>query len=352
MSRRANVAIVVMVTAASLYLSGCGLFGKDNEKLDPPKSVSYLKDGEKLDESKDKTAAAPESQESITTTLYLIDSNGYVVAQQLSLPKTQSVAKQALQYLVEDGPVAGMLPNGFRAVLPADTQVDLDVKDGKAIADFSEEFLSYKPEDEKRILESVTWTLTQFDSINKVEIRVNGEKLKEMPVNGTPIHPEGVSRTNGINADGIAIADITNSHPVTVYYMAQKENGYYYVPVTRRVSNTERDDVTAVVKQLIQGPGSHSQLVTGFLGDVKLLNDPVIEKGKVTLDFNEAVLGSVGKNVISEGVLNALVLSLTEQPDIQSVAITVNGKSELVKESGEPLTEPVTRPVKINAGSF
>ncbi|CAM5253274.1 Ribonuclease PH [Bacillus safensis subsp. safensis] len=32
-------------------------------------------------------------------------------------------------------------------------------------------------------MQSVTWTLTQFDSIAKVKLKMNGHELKEMPVN-------------------------------------------------------------------------------------------------------------------------------------------------------------------------
>ena len=49
---------------------------------------------------------------------------------------------------------------------------------------------------------------------------------------------------------------------------------------------------------------------------------------------------------ISEHVINTLVLSLTEQPGIEGVAVTVNGKADLVDEEGKKLTEPVTRPEK------
>ncbi|MGD6840770.1 GerMN domain-containing protein, partial [Bacillus thuringiensis] len=130
-----------------------------------------------------------------------------------------SVAKQAIEYLVKNGPVENVLPNGFRAVLPADTQVTVDIKEGTAIADFSPEFNNYQPEDEQRILQSVTWTLTQFDSVEKVELRVNGYPLTEMPVNGTPIDEKGLTRKVGINVDTSGVVDPTSTKPLTVYYV-------------------------------------------------------------------------------------------------------------------------------------
>jgi germination protein M len=344
----------------TMLLSGCGLFGEDKavKEIDPPQDVTYLEDGEAIQPSKEgeKQTSAKEGEKATATVkreLYLIDKNGFVVPQTLELPKTDAVAKQALEYLVEDGPVSEILPNGFRAVLPADTRV-LGVKlekDGTIIADFSPEFSNYRKEDEKKILQAITWTLTQFDKVKKVKIRINGHDQSVMPVNGTPIQ-DGVSRADGINIDTSGVVDITNTHPVTVYFLAQEDEQTYYVPVTRRVSNKEEDHVVAIVNELIKGPSYTSGLLSDFQADVKLLDKPKYENGKVTLNFNEGIYGSKEKNVISQHVLNSLVLSLTEQEGIESVAITVNGKANLVKEDGTSLAEPVTRPENVNTGSF
>ena len=64
---------------------------------------------------------------------------------------------------------------GTRAVLPAGTEVEVNITEsGTAIVDFSNEFATYAPEDEQGILEAITWTLTQFDTINDVVIWING----------------------------------------------------------------------------------------------------------------------------------------------------------------------------------
>lgn len=359
MVKRTYVAATAIILASSIFSAGCGLIGKNKEKVDPPTEVSHLKEGEELDtsletETEKETAGKEEAAETMMTDLYLIDRNDLVVSQTLSLPKTNSRAKQALEYLVAEGPVTDMLPNGFRTVLPAGTDIDVDIKDGKAVVDFSEEFTKYQAKDEQKILQAVTWTLTQFESVDSVELRVNGHQLKEMPVNGTPISKEGLSRADGINNEQMDVADITNSRPLTLYYLAQAAEDYYYVPVTKRVSNKNSDDLAAVVNELIEGPAMQTALLSGLglIDDVKLLDAPKVKDKNVTLNFNEAVLGSGEEKVIADEVLQSLVLSLTEQQGIESVSIMVNGKAELVNEKGEALTAPVTRPEKINAGSF
>ena len=175
--------------------------------------------------------------------------------------------------------------------------------------------------------------------------------LKKMPVSGTPID-DNLSRASGINIDTADALDITNTRPVTVYYIGGEEGSYYYVPVTRRVSNQVKDNITAVVDELVKGPSYSSNLVTDFVSGVKLLEAPKVENEKVTLNFNESIYGSFKEKVVSQHLLDALVLSITEQQGIKEVVVEVKGKPELVKEDGKKLTAPVTRPEKVNTGSF
>ncbi|MFT4416528.1 GerMN domain-containing protein [Fredinandcohnia humi] len=346
--------LAATVITSSVLLSGCGLFSvqEEVEQMDPPQEEAVEQTETTGEEQA--TTGNTDTEEATTETvkrdLFLIDENGLVVPYSVDLPKADGAARQVLEYLVAGGPVTEMLPDGFRAVIPQDTQVDVNMKDDTIIADFSKEFETYNAEDEAKILQAITWTLTQFENVKNVEIRVNGHILEEMPVNGTPI-PEDLSRADGINLDNGDIVDITNSRPVTLYFYVQNDEIEYYVPVTKRIENTEKDKVTAVVNALIDGPGFKTKLLSEFHPDVELLGS-TIDDGKVTLDFNEAIFGSFNEKMISKNVLNTLVLSLTEQPDIKSVAITVDGNADILSEDGKPLSEPVTRPANVNTGSF
>ncbi|MEH6948002.1 GerMN domain-containing protein [Bacillus sp. JJ634] len=358
MSKIRKITVVTTLLASSVWLAGCGLFGGEEKKqIDPPTDVSLVDEQPALEETNGNSQSGEGKEEAVKNTikreLYLIDKDGYVVPQTIELPKSEGAAKQALEYLVEKGPVTDMLPNGFRAVLPADTQVDVDIKDGVAIADFSKEFKNYQKEDELKILQAITWTLTQFESIEKVQLRLNGEELTEMPVGGTPIHEE-LSRASGINLDTSDVVDITNTKALTVYYVGGEPGNYYYVPVTRRVSENTEDNITAAITELAKGPAMSSKLQTEFVPDIALVDKPVLEDGKVTLNFNESILNSFKEKEkkVSQSLLNALVLSLTEQKGIESVEIQVNGKADVVNEEGKKLSEPVVRPDQVNTGSF
>lgn len=122
---------------------------------------------------------------------------------------------------------------------------------------------------------------------------MNGKNLETMPVNGTPIG-EGVSRADGINFDDEQVADVTNTKPVILYFLAQSNKQMYYVPVTRRVAEGTENEVATVVKELLNGP-SKSSLANDFNADVKLVSEPKLQDGKVTLNFNENIYANKEK---------------------------------------------------------
>lgn len=349
--------ILVILLSAAVLLSGCGLFsGGGKEDIDPPQDVTYEDDinkdedatGERNEDGNDQLG---ENTKTIQTQLYLIDKNGYVVPRTFALPFTESVAKQALEYLVQGGPITNLIPNDFRAVLPEGTEVSVDIQNGVATVDFSNEFAEYAPEDESRILESVLWTLSQFDSIKTVKLQMNGHPLSEMPVNGTPIHGD-LTKNIGINSDLTGVVDITNTRPLTIYYIAQTDEESYFVPVTKRVPIKDGNLAKAVVQELVKGPDLQSPLFTALMYDVELLEDPEVKDGVVTLNFNENIFSSFDKKMISDQVLHSIVLSLTELDGIEAVSIQVRGETDIVNQEGETLSESVSRPKQLNTGSY
>lgn len=337
----------------SLMLAGCSSTKEMLKEMDTPQ-INYIDEGEELDSSNDENQQESPDTDAVETVereLYLISSDGMVVPQTFQLPKTEGVLRQSLEYLVEGGPISNMLPSGFRAVLPAGTEIDVNLKeDGTAIVDFSEEFKNYQAEDELKILQAITWTLTQFDNVNQVRIQINGYDQETMPVNDTPIG-NGFSRNNGINIEADGVVDIVNSKGVTLYFLAQNGDNTYYVPVTRRINDTN-NVLQAVVTELLKGPSPNSNLLTDFREEVELLEQPSYENGIVTLNFNEAILSQLQGTAISDDVINMLALSLTEQQGVEKVAIKVNGESNVLKASGELLAEPVSRPTLVNVGKF
>ncbi|GAB3797093.1 GerMN domain-containing protein [Virgibacillus kimchii] len=319
------------------------------EEMDPPQdaeAVDHL-DGvvtEENEETDDNMTENGVDAEKTPRELYLIDANGLVAAQTVELPTPESneVASQVLEHLVKGGPITPMLPNGFQAVLPEGTEV-LGVnlqEDGTMVVDLSDEFAGYEAEDEVKILESVTHTLTQFENVHQVQLRMNGHPLREMPVNGTPIG-QGYSRGKGINVMDTDL-NIMNSQAVTMYYPAEHNENRYYVPVTQYVKDEYENKYSSIVQGLLKGPGLQSNVIHVFNAETTLTSEPVLEDGVLELTFSEEILQDQEQSIISDEVVETIVRTLTEHQEIEAINVNVENVEQLVNENGEVYNEPVT----------
>ncbi|WP_289891477.1 GerMN domain-containing protein [Virgibacillus pantothenticus] len=337
--------LIVGAVSLVILLSGCFQGEQSlNEKMDPPQNAEPVdKQGETKD-GKQAEGEAEEQTDTVARELYLLDANGMVASQTLELPTTDShtVAQQVVEYLVQDGPVSQMLPNGFQAVLPAGTEV-LGVnlqEDGTIVVDLSKEFSNYEAENERKILEAVTYSLTQFENVDQVQLQIEGKALQEMPVDGTPIG-KGFSRANGINISDTGANDLVDSKTVTMFYPAEHNDNTYYVPVTQYVEQ-EEDELMAIVNALIDGPGVEQNVMQVFNPKATLTSEPSVKGSVLHLQFNEEILKDADKAVISDHVMESLVRTMTGIKGIESVQVGIDNVEQVVNEEGEAYTEPVT----------
>jgi germination protein M len=351
MQRIGKMTAVLGVSA--ILLSGCGLFGPEKEvsSIDaPPQSEVAVEVPETTEATGEGSLeqAEPVLQGTADRTVYLQDAHGYVVPVSLELPKSEGPAKQALTYMVKGGPVEELLQGGFSAVLPQGTEVKgLLIKNGVATVDFSKEFKTYEEKDEKRILNAITRTLTEFGNVKTVQIWVNGTPLKEMPVASTPITQ--LDRDLGVNLELADGAIPGNTSTVTIYFQGQLDDARtYFVPVTRLIPATQ-DVAKATVEELIKGPKQDSQLFSSVLRTTQVL-DVKQEKDLVTVNLSSDILKYDQGKDASPDALNSLVLSLTESTGAKQVQLLVEGKP-LTSEDHD-FSKPVARPVQVNAISF
>lgn len=335
--------LFLLIISLSVLLTGCFSGKNSMEELDPPKDAETVENKADMTEENEEEA---EATETVPRNLYLIDTNGMVASQTIELPnpETMEVAKQALEHLVVQGPVTSMLPNGFRAVLPQGTEVlGLDLQeDGTMTIDLSDEFTNYEAEDEVKILEAMTHTMTQFNSIDHIKVMVNGESLDEMPVNGTPIK-EGYSKSNGINLDVSDTSDLIDSDVVTMQYPAEHNKVRYYVPITKYIQTKDSNYYEEIVNKLIDGPGFGANVIQVFNSETALIDEPLLESGVLKLVFNQGILSDSDSSVITDEVMETLVRTLSEQNGVEAVDVQVENVDKLVNENGEVYNEPVTQ---------
>jgi germination protein M len=348
------LSILSMITAVFL-LSGCGLFGPDEatepQPVDPPQMTQDKPLGPSSEVINiDVTPGSNEGKveasdtETVAMPVYLLDPDGYVVPVTLDLPKVEGSAKQVLNYMVQGGPIEELMPNGFSALLPEGTKIlGMTIKEGVATVDFSPEFKNYSADQEQKIVDGITFALTSFPSIKEVRVWINGYPQEVMPVGGTPV--SSLSRENGINRELAENIHIGNTTPVTLFFQAQNdENLTYFVPVTRMIPRTD-NLAMATVEQLIRGPKLGTDLFTSILPSTKVLNVKA-DNGMAVVDFDEQIL-SYSDGMANPLAMRSLVLSLTENTQVQKVQFMVNGEAKVLA-GDQDYTEPVARPVQLN----
>jgi Spore germination protein len=339
--------------AVPLIVSGCSLFGQsESRQIDPPQNVLPDEQDAVLPQTGQPPAETPagETAESVTPlTVYVKDRSGYLapVTVNAAAKDAEEAGIRALERMIE-GNEAGALPEGFSGVLPAGTRIGkltIDREQRVAIVDFAGSFTDYNPQDERRILEAVTWTLTGLDGVEGVLLHHDGEPLGEMPVDGYPLDAP-LTRAMGINLELAPGAAYGDSMPVTVYFSAISDEGEpYFVPVTRLVER-EEDQAIAALRELIAGPARGAELTGVMTEDV--------EATAVMLDGDTALVDlkddtyEEGQPLPSE-MLQAVVLSVSENTGADKVQIRVNGSSNVVDTDNRSYAEPVSRPEHVNA---
>lgn len=278
-------------------------------------------------------------------TLYLMDSDGLVVPQNIALPEDESkaVAKQVLQYLVQDGPVTELLPNGFQAIIPANTEIlGVHITDeGTLIVDVSEEFLQYEAENEQQIVEAITNTVSQFDSVKRMKLRVEGEDITEMPANGTPI-AQGYSKQLGMNMQVSSMPVLGQDAPITVYVPKQSQTETYFVPVTTYVQTTEDTLYEDVMEKLLKMDEMNVNGLHVINDGVKLIDTPVFSDGILEITLNDAVLMEKDNPVIGDDVMEMITRTFTAMDPIEAVQVNVDNHAQVKNEQGQVYEHPVT----------
>lgn len=335
------------VITLTLVMSGCSMFGASSSaQIDPPPPGIEQQMLQSL-EAVDKTSMNMEN--ALPATIYLENDHGLIAPVSIRLPEGDTADRlhQLLTTLIEDGPLSTLIPNGFSGVLPKGTQVEavtVNKEEKMAIVEFNKQFGGYHAEDERKILEAITWTLTGESEVQSVQIWVGGEKLTEMPIGGIPLD-RPLSRSLGINLQLGDTASLSNKSPVTVYFSAATPDGIqYFVPVTRFVE-ANQDPVQAALTQLIQGPSKKDGLER-VLTDNTQLKGLEAKDGVITVSIQDDMFGTGEK--LPAQMLQSLVLTVTENAKESKVRIQLNGQKEVVGMDNRNYSEPVTRPALIN----
>ncbi|MBQ7140169.1 MAG: GerMN domain-containing protein [Bacilli bacterium] len=259
--------------------------------------------------------------------IYLLDSNNYIARTTVSLVDNNKTiiekAKALLESMIIGGKKENLIPNGFKAIIPVDTKI-LSVKfdDGILKVDFSKEILEINQEYEEKMIESICYTLTSIKDIKGILIYVEGNMLTELP-KSKKFLPSIIDRSFGVNKV-YNITNIDDIIPVTVYYINEYNDNYYYVPVTKYVNNTN-DKVKIIIQELSSMPTYQNNLMSFLNSNTKLLEYEIKDK-QMRLEFNNYLIDNIDEMNILEEVKYTISFSIMDNYDVNEIIFSVDNK--------------------------
>ena len=133
--------------------------------------------------------------------IYLLDNNNYLSRTKISVNNKNEISKaiDLIEGLTIKGKKKDIIPNGFKPLLPENTRIlDISLKDKILKIDFSKEFNNVDINQEEQLIESLIYTLTSIEGIDKITIYIEGNKLNVLPKNKIKL-PEYLDKSYGIN---------------------------------------------------------------------------------------------------------------------------------------------------------
>ena len=298
---------VIIATLALISLSLIYIFS-DNNELNIKEKLEYV------------------DNEVVLHDIFLLDSNNYIALTKVVVEEKEiePLAKELLEVLIKDGKGEAKIPNGFKSIIPNNTEIKSVVFNESVLKiDFNENLLDVPKELEEKVLESIIYTMTSIKGIEKVLIYINGKILSKLPKTNK-ILPSTFDRTYGINK----IYNITSPNNVTgitVYYINKYNDNYYYVPVTNYI-NDNQNKISIIIEELRNNDIYNKDLMSFLNHQTKLLSSK-IEDNTMILEFSDDILIDSITNEITKEVIDTITLSIKDNYEVDQVIFNIQNKN-------------------------
>ena len=244
--------------------------------------------------------------------IFLIDENDYVAMTTMNTDKDfdKKINSIVNALVYGDGKLKGVLNKDVKLL---SYSVDGDLLK----LNFNMSFLDVSIDDEENMIESIIYSFTSLNNINKVMIFVEGERLSELPKSHRKLDLY-LDRSYGINRI-VDITSIVDTKMVTIYY---PNNSDYYIPISYIVNDSD-DKVNIIVKYAKTNRFNNSNLSSHLDYQVELMNYEATEN-EVFLNFNEVLLDSVYDGKLKEEVKYAISYSVFDTLGVDNVIFSIN----------------------------
>lgn len=254
-----------------------------------------------------------------TNSIYLMNKNGYLVKAHILLDEEKTEAKvlKILNNLKRKE--TSKFSNGLRGTIPENVKVNEVICGSELVTiDFSKEFLSVDVSLEKKMLQSIVYSILDIEGIKGISILVEGVNFSKSP-NTNEEYPLVLDKSIGIN-EKYDLLSRDNISSVVVYYLENIDDSLYYVPVTKYV-NDDRDKIRIIVEELTTSYIYEENLMS-FLNSKTKLIDYHEENDILVLNFNEYLFDSEDK--VLEEVIYSIGYSVFDNYNVDMVMFEVN----------------------------
>ena len=255
--------------------------------------------------------------------IYLLN-NDYLVRTTMTSDNKDDInkIKEIINSLTIDSNIKNYINNNYKQIIPKNTKL-LNLKlDNKLLKlNFSKELLDISVNLEEKMIESIIYSLTELDSVDKILIYIEDELLTKLPHSNKEL-PLELTKDYGINKI-YDISNISNTTKLTLYYYIKDNDNYNAVPVTI-FTNNNKDKVEVIIKELKSSLSYQTDLVSFLSNNAKLL-DYQIEENKIKLNFSNALLDDFYNDSLIEEVKYALSSSIKDSLNIKEVEYYING---------------------------
>ncbi len=248
-----------------------------------------------------------------TIPIYLLDNKNNLLSRFEIIKDNTNEIDDIINNLKEDN--NNYIPTNFIRIIPKDTKIiNKEIKDDLLIIDFSKELLNIDEDKKEILIESLLYSLTEIDNINKISILVEGKYLDFIP--------KILDRSYGINKK-YDLTSIKNVSKITTYYVNKIDNYTYYTPITM-ISNNNEDKIKIIIERLKSSPTYSTNLLSYLASSVELLNYEILEN-TVNLSFNNEIL-SLDSNKITEEIKYSIALSIKDTYQINKTIFYVDDR--------------------------
>ncbi len=256
-----------------------------------------------------------------TNSIYLKNKNGYLVKANILLEEDS--IKKNVEKILNNLIVSktNKFSNGLSGTIPENVKVREVICGSELVTiNFSKEFLDVSVSDERKMLQSIVYSILDIEDIKGVSILVEG-KAYDKSVNTNEEYPLVFDKGIGIN-DNYEVKSREDINKVVIYYLERIEDDIYYVPVTKYV-NDDREKIKIIVEELTTSYIYEENLMS-FLNSKTRLIDYTFENDVAVLNFNEYLFDYNDK--VLEEVIYTIGYSVLDNYDVDMVMFEVRGE--------------------------